>query len=76
MTKESCICQGNWYSLVKEYEPLFNKRFVNNFGKKWRFYGLVWGGDDFYYGMYRKNKVLLLSCVGSLKGHGFELVEE
>ena len=67
-----CICEGNWRSLIKEYGPLIDRWFVDNRGQKWRFYGLVWGSDDFYYGMWRKDKVTLLSCVGSIEGHGFE----
>lgn len=70
-----CICEGNWRSLVKEYEP-FGRSFVDRHGKQWQFYGLVWGGDDFYYGMYsdKDKSVSLLSCVGHITGHGYELI--
>ena len=72
-TPGPCVCEGNWRSLVEEYEPLFNKMFMDNLGQEWRFYGLVWGSDDLYYGMYREDKALLLSCVGSLESHGFDV---
>lgn len=71
-----CICKGNWRSLVEEYEPLIGRSFVDNKNQEWRFYGLVWGGDDFYYGMWREDKVALWSCVGSLETAGFEMVDE
>ena len=75
-----CICEGNWRSLVKEYGPLIGQLFVDRHGVRWQFYGLVWGEDDLYFGMYSdtlafEDKCILLSCVGDLiTGHGYELI--
>ena len=40
-------------------------------GRSWCF---VLGDDDYYYGMVRNGRHLLLSCVGSIEGHGFTRV--
>ena len=67
-----CICRGNWRNIVSECENLFQKKFADRDGQEWTFFGVVWGEDDFYYGMWRDDgKVSLLSCVGSIEGYGF-----
>ena len=74
MTK--CICEGNWRDIVTEVASLIDKTFeCERTGKEYVFYGVVCGSDDFYYGMYSKEDSKLLSCVGSLEGHGFYLKE-
>lgn len=74
MTDE-CICKGNWRNFVKKYSPLFDRKFVDRDGKEWLFFGLVDGVDDYYYGMWgaAEKDLLLMSCVSSLEGYGFEL---
>lgn len=69
-----CICKGNWRAIIKESEPLFNKKFVDDKGDVFVFFGVVHADDDYYYGMYdrRKHTLRLLSCVGSIEGHGFK----
>ncbi len=71
-----CICHGNWRSIVKEVNPLIDRRYVDEKGNVWNFFGVVHGGDDFYYGMWRKGHMTLLSCVGSIEGHGFKLLDK
>jgi hypothetical protein len=73
-----CICQGNWRAIVNESRPLLGRRFRDGRGKEWTFFGLVDGNDDYYYGMWdqERRELALLSCVGSLDGHGFEPVAD
>lgn len=80
MTK--CICKGNLQLIVKEVEGLIGKKFRDNYdGEVYKFFGVVIGDDDYYYGMYRNNgadfnsKMRLLSCVGNLETHGYKLVD-
>lgn len=48
------------------------KWYVDTLGRRHFFYGVVSCPDDIYYGMRRENgECVLLSCVGSLEGHGF-----
>ena len=72
-----CICKGNWRELVEEVQPLLDKTFLDNrSGKKYKFFGLVHGSDDYYYGLWDSDsrQILLASCVGSLEvGHGYTL---
>ncbi len=70
-----CVCKGNWRIILHEAEPLLGKDFTD--GKSiYRFFGLVHGTDDYYYGMYgRDGKTSLLSCVVNLEGHGFKMIE-
>jgi len=71
---EGCICRGNWRAIVKESQPLIDKRFTDHRGHEFSFFGVVHGGDDFYYGMWSKEHGMrLLSCVGSLEAHGFTM---
>lgn len=70
---DACICKGNWRSIVKEVEHLIGKEFRNSAGNTYRFFGVVHGDDDYYYGMADKDGCRLLSCVGSLEGHGYKL---
>lgn len=46
-----CCCEGNWRRIVKDYEPLIGREFQTDDGTIWRFFGIVWSDDDFYYGM-------------------------
>lgn len=71
---DGCICHGNWREIVAECEHLIGKRFVfDKDGEEYLFFGVVYGDDDYYYGMCRKGNVLLLSCAGSMAGYGFTL---
>jgi hypothetical protein len=72
-----CICKGNWRNIVKKSEPLLNTKFEEVVsGKRYTFFGVVHGGDDYYYGMYSYHHGLrLLSCVGNLDTHGFKEVK-
>lgn len=81
--KDGCICEGNWRTIVKEYEPKIGKKYKTYWGPdgkgeyEYLFFGLVHGGDDYYYGMVstKDGKVRLLSCVGSIEGFDFEEVK-
>lgn len=68
---DGCICRGNWRALVKEYEARIGRQYIDDRGKRWTFFGLVWADDDLYYGMSRKGKQQLLSCVGGIESYGF-----
>ena len=70
---DDCICAGNWRAIVREYESLIGTQYRDQQKREWLFFGLVHGGDDFYYGMSSAGgKLALLSCVGSIEGYGFE----
>lgn len=73
-----CICRGNWRDIVAETSPLLDKKFKDRDGKEYIFFGLVHGSDDYFYGMWPvgEYKPVLLSCVGSIEGHGYTLVVE
>ena len=72
-----CVCRGNWRDIVNESETILGRDFKDRNGEIYRFFGLVWSDDDFYYGMFsNSNNMRLLSCVGSIDGHGFTLIEE
>ena len=79
MVDSECICEGNWRDIVNDTEHLINKLFRDHNGDEYRFFGIVWGSDDFYYGMRnpKNRKMVLLSCVGNIEeGHGYVLQEE
>lgn len=77
MKDKGCICQGNWREIVRESEPYFEKDYLDKKGRKYHFFGVVHGSDDYYYGMYSpKHGMALLSCVGSIEGHGFKLKKQ
>lgn len=67
-----CICKGNWRSIVKKTESLIGTSFCDARGDEYRFFGIVHGDGDYYYGMTGEKGLRLLSCVGSIEGHGFE----
>ncbi len=71
----ACICKSSWRNILKKCEHLIDKRFKDDKGNEYIFFGVVHGSDDYYYGMCSMNKTTLLSCVGSIEGHGFTLVE-
>lgn len=73
----NCICYGNLRAIVAESRPLLNKKFRDNKGNEYIFYGVVHGSDDYYYGMYPVGggNPSLLSCVGCIEGHGFTLAD-
>ncbi len=76
--ENGCICEGNWRLIVAETETLLDKLFVDDKGVVYVFFGIVHGSDDYYYGMCTTpgGVVTLLSCVGSIEGHGFTLLPE
>tara|TARA_R110000823_G_scaffold201784_1_gene332655 strand:- start:21912 stop:22157 length:246 start_codon:yes stop_codon:yes gene_type:complete len=67
-----CICKGNWRLIVKEYEDLIGKMYLDSKESCFRLSGILHAEDDYYYfmsgmdGSYR-----LLSCVGSIEQMGF-----
>lgn len=65
----TCICKGNWRTIVGEVEHLIGKRFYSDIYKKeYIFFGIVHGSDDYYYGMRDADgKMDLLSCVGNFE---------
>lgn len=74
---KDCICKGNWRLIVKECRSLIDKKYISHDNKEFYFFGVVDGEEDYYYGMYSKEHGLrLLSCVGSIEGHGFTMVTE
>ncbi len=76
MTK--CVCIGNWRNIVTEVEHLIGKKFVSAiYHKEYRFFGLVHGADDYYYGMTDSDgKTDLFSCVGNFDSWELTLIEE
>lgn len=72
-----CICKGNWRLLVREEKERFNRKFKGTDGEIYRFFGLVYAANDYYYGMMRvkDSKAELLTCVGSIETNGFEEIK-
>ena len=69
----------NWERLIEEYEDLIGMVFEDErTGELFRFFGLVHGGDDYYYGMNGIDGARnhLVTCVLSLEGAGFKLLED
>lgn len=66
-----------WNAIIEETEHLIGSTFCNDHGDNYVFFGVVYGGDDYYYGMWNNTTkdIKLLSCVGSLLGHGYEVTE-
>lgn len=68
-----CICEGNWRTIISECQELIGRKFLLG-DDEYVFFGVVHGADDYYYGMYSgKSGIQLLSCVGSIEGHGYAL---
>jgi len=69
-----CICEGNWRKIIAEHNHLFGKSYVHN-GELYKFDGIVWGQDDFYYLMINMSDRTChqLTCVGSIEQQGFTL---
>lgn len=75
MCDEGCICEGKWREIIRRNLPFLDKKFVDEQGKEWTFYGIVHGSDDYYYGMCDdEGRLALLSCVGSIASQGFRLI--
>lgn len=70
-----CICKGNLRQLVDETSNVLDKIFVDKKGNRFRFFGIVIGSDDYYYGMSQipTGKTHLLSCVGNFQTWELEL---
>ena len=76
----ACICKGNWRSIVAKYEPLIGRHFKDHRGLEYTFGGIVHSDDDYYYlltqpGDWTDRRVVLSSCVGSLEGSGYTLID-
>jgi hypothetical protein len=71
-----CICKGSWRAIATKSLPLLDRMFRDSKGNDYIFYGIVLGSDDYYYGMspIAGGNPTLLSCVCSIKGHGFTLL--
>lgn len=77
MSDKECICEGNWRKIVKENEALIGEIFRDKKGDVYSLFGLVHGGDDYYYGMYsQEHGMRLLSCVGNLESWDFTQFNE
>ena len=73
---QDCICYGNWRAIVKDKEDLFDKRYLDENGEEYMFTGIVHASDDYYYLMMNRYGARLLSCVGSIEGFGYTLIED
>jgi hypothetical protein len=72
-----CICGGNWRNIVKEHEALFDRKYREvRTGNIYVFTGIVHSEDDYYYLLQKPGECRRLSCVGSIEGFGFELVDD
>lgn len=61
-----------WQKIVRENDSQIGQWFNSHDHKLFRFFGIVHGDDDYYYGMWsKKDGLRLLSCVGSIEGHGY-----
>jgi hypothetical protein len=67
----------NFNKILAGCEQHFDKVFIDEAGKEYVFYGIVYGKDDLYYGMHPVGggRSWLLSCVTNLETHGFKLKE-
>lgn len=72
---DECICKINWRQIIKESTPNLGMTYIDPEGNECVFFGVVWGDDDLYYGMFRKDNkaTALLSCVCSIEGFGYTL---
>jgi hypothetical protein len=76
---DDCICKGNWRKIVQECEPLFGRQYrADRTGKHFSLAGVMLGDDDYYYVLWpvEGGGVQLLSCVGSIEGFGYSLINE
>ena len=64
-----CICKGNWRNIINECEPFLGKVLLDSEGIRHRFFGLVHGDDDYYYGLLNlgTGKTILSSCAMPLE---------
>lgn len=69
----------NWKLLTDEYYELIGRVYrEDRSGEDFRFFGLVYGSDDLYYGMHGIDGagMRLLSCVGNIEAFGFTLLDD
>ena len=68
-----CICRGNWRSIIEENEPLFDRSYTRDGQGEYKFIGVLWASDDFYYAMREVDtkNTIMLTCVGRLSDMGF-----
>lgn len=81
MSNSKCICEGNWRNIIKESDPLLGKKFFDSYTKRvYKFVGVVWAEDDYYYLMRDQEspnpKYVWSTCCVSLETAGYTLVEE
>lgn len=77
--EQDCICKCNWRWIIKETEPFFGKKYKEKrTGDVYYLSGVLHAEDDYYYAMWnpRTKTYELLSCVGSIKNYGYELLPE
>lgn len=65
----------NWNLIISENEHLLDKLFKDNNEAVYRFIGIVYCSDDYYYLMLSMaGEHRLYSCVGELNDYGLKLV--
>lgn len=64
--------------LVEEYEEMIGKTVVDEAGNEFEFFGIVWGEEDFYYGLSYMDVggMTLVSCVMDLTDVGYTFKDE
>ena len=70
--------KDKWTLITAEESKRIGRRFKDQNGREFGFFGIVDGYDDYYYGMYSKEHgMALLSCVGGIDapGHGWTEVQ-
>lgn len=65
--KAECVCEGNWRNIIHECEDFIGKPYFDDNMDVWRFVGVLWAEDDFYYTFYSPDtrNYMFSTCVMS-----------
>lgn len=68
-----CICKGNWRNIVNNISHLISSRYRQTDGTEYVLFGVVDGGDDYYYGLSSNGGMdcKLLPCSLSIEEYGY-----
>ena len=64
-----CVCEGNWRNIIEDTDHLIGKIYYDSNNVGWRFIGVLWAADDYYYTFRQKSgeKYKFVTCVMSFE---------
>lgn len=68
--------EDDFQRIVDNCSNLIERKYLGPDGDVFTFVGVIYGKDDYYYGMHGGTGLSMLSCAANIEDYGFTLMRE